>query len=757
MSSSVPFIVSSAPRDGYPRIDRVWRGVPEVEALLAPGDRLVRIRDIDLRGLTATGFKARVYPIPPMESTLSLTIDRSEGTFQAQITPLRLPVYIWSIRPFAVSLALTGLLLMLRAPHWPLRRRFFAAAVLYSINAMYFGDFGGTGSYLWAIGVDCIMAPIAVGLTLWNLFEWTEASRPAGLWQLCVSVAFAVLFAAGGVWMNFLPAPPSVVVEDAVALVTALLAFTLLFAGAWSMRQASALERRQGRWMSFGFCVACLPMGVSILAGFAGLHPEWWVWSVVVSRLALTALPLSILISIVADHWLDIDRLIGASATYTLLGVGFLGGAFALVPRVSETAGAAIGVEPGTSQVLLSMLLAAVAVPLYRAVRPWVDRLLLAERFEVDRGFQALLAELPGARDPADLVRIAGETVTALLRPESCVIYSRSGDALVPLFVRGTAVPPAFEGSSPLIGALAARTTPLLARRFAQREVREKLSPFDRAALETLATAAVVPVRRRGELVAFLSLGPKRSGDIYAPSDLTLLSAVAGAVSNRLERFDDEEVARQARAMQQELRRYVPGAVAREIESAQSLEPREQAVSVLFVDIRGYSAFAESRAAHEIFSTVNRYTNTVSTVVEKHGGAVVEFNGDGMMAVFGAPLPLPEKERAAVNAAREIIAGLEGVAAEGAPPISVGIGIATGSAYVGAVQAVDRRIWTALGNTTNLASRLQSLTREFDAAVVIDSTTERSAGDAAAGFERRAQVAIRGRLQLEDVYLLKLA
>ena len=70
------------------------------------------------------------------------------------------------------------------------------------------------------------------------------------------------------------------------------------------------------------------------------------------------------------------------------------------------------------------------------------------------------------------------------------------------------------------------------------------------------------------------------------------------------------------------------------------------------------------------------------------------------------------------------------------------------------MQAVDRRIWTALGNTTNLAARLQALTRELGAAIVIDAATQRSAGDAAAGFEHRPQVPIRGRSQREDLYLL---
>jgi adenylate cyclase len=87
--------------------------------------------------------------------------------------------------------------------------------------------------------------------------------------------------------------------------------------------------------------------------------------------------------------------------------------------------------------------------------------------------------------------------------------------------------------------------------------------------------------------------------------------------------------------------------------------------------------------------------------------------------------------------------------------ISVGVGIASGAAFVGNVQASDRMIWTALGNTTNLAARLQGLTRDLDAARVIDLATWRAAGEPPK-FERREQVAIRGRSQREDLYVLSL-
>ncbi len=212
--------------------------------------------------------------------------------------------------------------------------------------------------------------------------------------------------------------------------------------------------------------------------------------------------------------------------------------------------------------------------------------------------------------------------------------------------------------------------------------------------------------------------------------------------------------------MQESLRRYVPGAIAEQLSGGSELASGEREVSVLFVDLRGYVSFSESRRADEIFSTVNRYTETVSQIVQKHAGNVVEFNGDGMMAVLGAPRELAHKERAAVEAGREIVEVVGSMAVEDAQgaqtKLTVGLGIATGEAFVGNIQAVDRMIWTAIGNTTNLAARLQSLTRDLDAELVIDHATWDGAQPAAAGFENRPDVPIRGRRETQDLYVLTL-
>ena len=164
---------------------------------------------------------------------------------------------------------------------------------------------------------------------------------------------------------------------------------------------------------------------------------------------------------------------------------------------------------------------------------------------------------------------MVGERLDALLRPASAILYTRTGHVFAPVAVRGRASPPAFPADGTLISALQPHTMPLAAKRWTQGRV-ASLTPFDRAALETLDVAVVVPFRGGSELLAFSCLGPKRSGDIYTPTDLAWLGAVAGKVSDRLLALD-AEAGDQARDAGRCV--AMPGAVADRIVSGRISKP----------------------------------------------------------------------------------------------------------------------------------------------------------------------------------------
>ena len=360
------------------------------------------------------------------------------------------------------------------------------------------------------------------------------------------------------------------------------------------------------------------------------------------------------------------------------------------------------------------------------------------------------------ANSPQDLLKETGARLDDLFSPRSSVIYGRTGGLFEPVVARGRAIPPAVAVGGSLIRVLGRAGRPL-GLPFAGPGM--ELDPAEQAMLESLATEVLVPILREGRVEAFISLAEKHSGDIYTKTDLALLAAVAANLSARLQRFDQAEILDRSRTMQKALRRYVPGAVADEIASGHDLESGRREVTVLFVDIRGYTAYAEQRQAEDVFTMLNRYTGLVSEIVLEQAGSVVEFNGDGMMAVFGAPKALDKKERAAVDAGLAMVSRVgslrQGAEGRDEDRVEVGVGIATGEAFVGNIRAVDRDIWSAVGNTTNLAARLQGLTRDLGASIVIDATTYARVSQSDVPFEVREQVAIRGRGEQEDVYFVR--
>jgi adenylate cyclase len=186
----------------------------------------------------------------------------------------------------------------------------------------------------------------------------------------------------------------------------------------------------------------------------------------------------------------------------------------------------------------------------------------------------------------------------------------------------------------------------------------------------------------------------------------------------------------------------------------------EREVSVLFADLRDFTAYTARHRSSEVFAFVRRYAWTMTRIVRDHQGELTDFSGDGLMAIFGARAELACKERAAIESGREIcevVSRLDGPrgGSRGSCP-SAGVGIATGNAFLGGIRAGRHVFWTAVGDVTNLAARLERLTRDLRTSLVIDARTWSRGGPAAEGFERRPLVPIRGRPDRQDVYALRI-
>lgn len=165
----------------------------------------------------------------------------------------------------------------------------------------------------------------------------------------------------------------------------------------------------------------------------------------------------------------------------------------------------------------------------------------------------------------------------------------------------------------------------------------------------------------------------------------------------------------------------------------EAAEPgREREIAILFADLRSFTRFAEHRLPYDVVFVLNEYFAAMGAAVERSGGRVDKFIGDGVMALFGIEGGAAQGCRQALKAAREIADRMEEfnrtLAQDLDRPLRIGIGIHTGPAIVGEMGFGRATSLTAIGDAVNTASRLEQLTKEFDAEVVISEDVVRKAG-----------------------------
>jgi class 3 adenylate cyclase len=204
------------------------------------------------------------------------------------------------------------------------------------------------------------------------------------------------------------------------------------------------------------------------------------------------------------------------------------------------------------------------------------------------------------------------------------------------------------------------------------------------------------------------------------------------------------------------VQRFATREVAQDLQaSGFALGGKRVDASVLFVDIRGFSTLAESQPAEETIELLNAWYALMFDAVGSHGGIVSQMIGDGLMVIFGAPVPLPSHAQSAVLAAIEMTETIELFnverAAAGRPPIRIGAGIASGTMVAGYAGTNERATYTCIGDTVNLAARLEAHTKVAGRPILIDAATRAAVGEAVA-VEPLGRVAVKGRTAEADVF-----
>ena len=178
-------------------------------------------------------------------------------------------------------------------------------------------------------------------------------------------------------------------------------------------------------------------------------------------------------------------------------------------------------------------------------------------------------------------------------------------------------------------------------------------------------------------------------------------------------------------------------------------------VTILFSDIRSFTTISEAMTAHELVELLNEYFTEMVTVVMEEGGVVDKYIGDAIMAVFGAPVSKADDARRAVRAAvrmREALVTLNArLVARGAPPLKTGIGLHTGEVIAGNIGSEARMEYTVIGDAVNLASRLESSTKELGTDVLISEDTQALIGDEFVTKKVR-EITVKGRTKPVMVY-----
>ncbi len=237
---------------------------------------------------------------------------------------------------------------------------------------------------------------------------------------------------------------------------------------------------------------------------------------------------------------------------------------------------------------------------------------------------------------------------------------------------------------------------------------------------------------------------------LHKPVNPVLLKARVGA-SLEKKRLRDQQ--------RELMRRFATSEVAQDLEqSGFALGGRRVEASVMFSDIRGFTAMVESQSPEETIELLNTYYTLMFDAINGHGGVVNQMIGDGLMAIFGAPLPLDDHPQAAVRAALDMIEVIELFNAErtaaNKPAIRIGIGIASGEVVAGYTGTQLRATYTCIGDTVNLAARLEEHTKLARRTILIDGVT-RAALPEDVRIERLEPVLLRGKAMAVEVYAIE--
>jgi class 3 adenylate cyclase len=686
---------------------------------LLPLDKVVAL---DGRMLaSAAEITAEVERHPP-GTVLHYTVARGHRILEFDFATRTCPpqwfkrFVVEALIPALLFLALGGIVMFLK-PGAGESRVFFAFCLVSFATNLLYPDLHTTHRFTRVLLAVWALTPTALAHLALSFPEKRTIVRrhPWIIWGLWIEgAAAAVVLTLTFSWRT-LAGPTFVAACWGLALIALIVS---LARTAWA--GSTPLARQRAKFLAVGFAVSFLfpVLGTAAEIVFRITVPylnEGW-------RLALV-FPLVVAYAIVRYNLFDVGAVLRLGAIYSavtvLVTLLYAGSLTAINVSFSMLEMSVSPVVPG---VLVSLLVVTLLNPVYLRTQRFVDRVFFRQRYDARQTVERLASAMTRVLELPRILTLITQTVDALFHPTQTLLVSAD--------------------ESPLRRCLERRPGPLSPERLREDPALADLREAGLGAMEQFGAELVMPVVFQDRVSELLVLGPKRSGAAYTTEDLRLLglllnqSAVAlanarayTALQAALRRVEILESIRSS------LSKFVPRTVQSLIEAAPeapALAKREVDVSVLFVDIAGYTQLSERLDSDRVNRLVERYFGAFLDEILRRGGDVNETAGDGLMVIFQDPDSRRHAE-SAVSTACAIVRRAREINAEPgslAEPITLHVGVNSGVAAVGATKiegtAGTRWTYTASGPVTNLCARLAGVGE--DDAVHVGAETRRRLG-----------------------------
>jgi class 3 adenylate cyclase len=410
--------------------------------------------------------------------------------------------------------------------------------------------------------------------------------------------------------------------------------------------------------------------------------------------------------------------------------------------------------SPIVAAAVMAVLVVVLLNPLYLRSQRLVDRLFFRQRVDMQRSIERVSEVMSGMLDLRQIVELITRTVEEQLHPVRQELYLL--DARRQGYVRPDPEEgderddrPPVDAGSLLVRCLELRGQPLTRERVEEDPALEDYREGCLEVMDGLGATLVVPFLFQGRATGFLVLGPKRSGLGYSTQDLGLLRLLANSSALALEHARAYAALQETNAelrtavrrveilesIRTNLAKFVPRTVQDLIErapEAPELDKREVDVTVLFVDLVGYTRLTQRLDPGRVNELVERCFGAYLDEILRRGGDVNETAGDGLMAIFGDADPRRHARQAVkcalaiLRRTRELNETLHGLP----EPIAVHIGVNSGLATVGAtkIEGANGTRWTytASGQVTIVAARLAALAQRDE--ILVGAETRKRLG-----------------------------